>query len=55
VIIDAWMQHPSAEFLKDPMFGSLPKRTLKIRSDFLPYQVENPNGSWNEILGRPGS
>ena len=23
MIIDAWMQHPSAEFLKDPMFESL--------------------------------
>ena len=23
VIIDAWMQHPSAEFLADPMFDSL--------------------------------
>ena len=23
MIIDAWMQHPSAEFLKDPMFDSL--------------------------------
>src|SRR5215472_538054 len=23
VIIDAWMQHPSAEFLEDPMFDSL--------------------------------
>ncbi len=23
VIIDAWMQHPSAEFLADPMFESL--------------------------------
>jgi hypothetical protein len=22
VIIDAWMQHPSAEFLRDPMFDS---------------------------------
>ena len=22
-IIDAWMQHPSAEFLRDPMFDSL--------------------------------
>lgn len=22
-IIDAWMQHPSAEFLNDPMFESL--------------------------------
>ena len=23
MIIDAWMQHPSAEFLADPMFESL--------------------------------
>jgi uncharacterized protein len=23
MIIDAWMQHPSAEFLADPMFDSL--------------------------------
>ena len=23
VIIDAWMQHPSADFLADPMFESL--------------------------------
>jgi uncharacterized protein len=23
VIIDAWMQHPSAEFLAEPMFDSL--------------------------------
>ena len=23
MIIDAWMQHPSPEFLKDPMFDSL--------------------------------
>jgi hypothetical protein len=23
VIIDAWMQHPSAEFLADPVFDSL--------------------------------
>jgi hypothetical protein len=27
VIIDAWMQHPSAEFLADPMFESLRRWT----------------------------
>ena len=26
-IIDAWMQHPSAEFLNDPMFESLRRRS----------------------------
>jgi hypothetical protein len=27
VIIDAWMQHPSAEFLREPMFDSLRRRS----------------------------
>jgi len=37
VIIDAWMQHPSAEFLADPMFDSLRcRRKVLFGSTILP-------------------
>lgn len=29
-IIDAWMQHPSAEFLADPVFDSLRRWALGL-------------------------
>jgi uncharacterized protein len=44
VIIDAWMQHPSAEFLADPMFDSL-RRWARGQLDGGEVPVEAAAGS----------
>ena len=49
MIIDAWMQHPSAEFLAEPMVDSL-RRWARGR----PAEGEIPVGRCAGPLGRGG-
>jgi uncharacterized protein len=43
-VIDAWMQHPSAEFLQDPMFDTLRRWAHgRLAGDELPVELTVPS------------
>jgi uncharacterized protein len=56
MIIDAWMQHPSAQFLRDPMFDSLRRWARgQLAGDEVPVEATVAAMDALRLVGTTGS